>query len=487
MVVMAELHDLTMLEQAAAVQRKDVTASELVAHHLRRIEAHNDRLGAFVTVTAERALEQARSADEAVAADPAGLPPLHGVPLAFKDLTATAGTRTTLGSAVFATFVPTFDANVVTALHGAGVISLGKTTASEFGNSLYCEPAVGPPARNPWDPTRTAGGSSGGAAAAVAAGLVPAAEGSDGGGSVRIPAAICGLVGFKPSRGVVPGGPVGFGAFGLPTHGPLARTVSDAAALLDAMAVPAPGEPYPQPAPPPGGYLAAVRRPAPGRLRVGRWTTPMLSDTEVDPACLAAVDAAADALLAAGHEVEEVGPPVHPEAAELFEAVWGVLALATPVPPDREQELQPVTRWLRGRGREVTVPRLLAVLSQVQAAVREGARRLEAFDLLLSPTLASPQAPVGWFADVDDPADDFARQKRFSPFCAVYNITGQPAVSLPLGATRDGAPVGAMLAAKPGADGLLLRAAARLEQAAPWAHRHPPLWGAAGSANVNAD
>jgi amidase len=483
---MGELHDLTMLEQAAAIRRKEVSCSDLVAHYLRRIEMYGEQVGAFVTVTADAARAQARAADDAIAADPESLSPLHGVPVALKDLTLTAGTRTTFGSRVFANFVPTRDADVVTALRAAGAISLGKTTTSEFGNSLYCEPDIGPPARNPWDTGRTAGGSSGGAAAAVAAGLVAAAEGSDGGGSVRIPAAICGLVGVKPSRGVVSGGPLGFGGFGLPTHGPLARTVTDAAALLDAMAAPAPGEPYLPPPPPPGGYLAAARGGAPRPLKVGRWTTPMLADAEVDPACLAAVATTAAALADAGHEVEDVEPPVDPAATELFETLWRVLAVATPVPPDREGQLQPVTRWLRERGREVSVPQLLTTLAQVQAAVRAGARRLAGYDLLLSPTLAMPQVPVGWFAGAE-PAENFARQKLFSPYCAVYNITGNPAVSLPAGLTADGAPVGVMLAARPGADGLLLSVAAQLERAQPFAHRHPALWRAAGSDNVNAD
>ena len=478
-------HELTMLEQAAAIRRKELGCAELVEHYLARIDAYDGQLGAFVTVTAEQARARARAADDVVLADPYRLPPLHGVPVAFKDLTLTAGVRTTFGSEVFATFVPTQDADVVAALRAAGTISLGKTAVSEFGNSLYCEPVSGPPTRNPWDLSRSAGGSSGGAAAAVTAGLVPAAEGSDGGGSIRIPAAICGLVGFKPSRGVVPGGPLGFGAFGLPTHGPLARTVPDAAALLDAMAVDAPGEPYLAPPAPEGGYLAAARRAGPGRLRVGRWTAPVLTDMAPDPACLAAVEATAAALTRAGHEVVDVDPPLGPESEDRFEVVWRVLALATPVPSEREGDLLPVTRWLREQGRRISVARLLVVLAELQAAVRDGARRLAGIDLLLSPTLATPQVDVGWFAAAGDPAGDFDRQKRFSPYCATYNLTGQPALSLPLATTASGAPVGVMLAARPGQDGKLLRVAAQLEQAMPWAHRHPPQWARPASDTVN--
>src|SRR5690606_11958460 len=196
-----------------------------------------------------------------------------------------------------------------------------------------------------------------------------AAQGNDGGGSLRIPAAICGLVGFKPSRGVVSGGPLGSGAFGLPTNGPIARTVADAAALLDAMAVPFPGEPYLPPPTPPGGYVAAASRADLGRrLRVGRWTRPMLADAQVDPVCLAAVVAAAaalaDARLRGGvYEVEDVEPPGVTAASGMFETMWRVLDLGTPVPPEREGELQAVTRWMRECGRAVSVARLLVVLA----------------------------------------------------------------------------------------------------------------------------
>jgi amidase len=473
---MGQLHDLTALEQAAAVRRREVSATELVRHYLARIEALDRRLGGFVTLTPEPALAAARAVDRLAAEDPDRLPPLAGVPIAIKDLTLTEGVPTSFGSAVFARFVPNQDADVVTALRAAGTISLGKTATSEFGAALYCETRLGPPTRNPWQPADTAGGSSGGAAAAVAAGLVAAAQGNDGGGSLRIPAAICGLVGFKPSRGVVSGGPVGFGGFGLPTDGPLARTVADAAALLDAMAVPVPGQPHLPPPPPAGGYLAAVRRGDPGPCRIGRWTGPVLADARLDPVCRAAVDAAADRLARAGHELVEVDPPLGLDAAARFETLWRALALATPVPPDQEHRLLPLTRWLRERGREVPVPRLLAALAGLQERVRAAARRLAGVDLLLSPTLAQPAAPVGWFSETGDPAEDFARQKRFSPYCAVYNLTGQPAVSLPAGRTAGGLPVGVMLAAAPGLDGLLLRVAAQLERAGPEPGRHPGMW-----------
>ncbi|WP_328652476.1 amidase [Micromonospora sp. NBC_00330] len=480
---MAEPHDLTALEQAAAMTRGELSSVDLVEHCLRRVAALGDTVGAFVTVTPDLARQAARAAD-AVPNEERG--PLHGVPTAIKDLTLTAGVRTTFGSAAFFDFVPPVDADVVRFIKAAGLVSLGKTTTSELGCSLYSEGRVAPPARNPWQLAYTAGGSSGGAAAAVAAGLVPVAQGSDGGGSLRIPASLCGLVGYKPSRGLVSGGPIGSGAFGLPTSGPLGRTVTDVAALLDVMAVPVAGEPYLPPPAPPGGYLAVARRAEPGPLRIGRFTTPMLADEPVHPDCVAAVDRAAALLAAAGHEVVEVPPPLGPAAWPLFEILWYVLAL-TPVPPQREAELLPLTRLLRARGAELSAGTLAATLGELQAQVRLGARRTAGCDLLLCPTLATPQAPVGWFTADADPAADFDRQRRFSPYCAIFNVTGDPSVSLPLGATTDGLPVGVLLTGRYGDDARLIATAAQLENSSDGWDRHPAIWRAVDSANVNGD
>jgi amidase len=478
---MVDLHDLSALDQAAAIARGELTSAELVEHYLDRITAYGDEAGAFVTVTADDARTQAKALDAAPAADRG---PLHGVPTAIKDLTMTAGVRTTFGSAAFADFLPPVDSDVVRFMRAAGLVSLGKTTTSEMGNSLYSEGLVAPPARNPWGLRYTAGGSSGGAAAAVSGGLVSLAQGSDGGGSVRIPAGLCGVVGVKPSRGVVSGGPIGFGAFGLPTHGPLARSVADAAALLDAMAVPVAGEPYPHPPAPPGGYLGAARSADPGRLRIGRFTAPMLADTPVDPACVAAVDRAAAALAGLGHEVVEVPAPLTPDVWPLFETLWYALSLG-PVPPEKEANLLPITRYMRERGATISAAALMATLSQVQVQVRQGMARTAGCDLLLCPTLAGTQAPVGWFTETGDPADDFDRQRRFSPYCAIFNVTGQPSVSMPGSTTADGLPVGVLLSAAVGDDARLLAAAAQLETVYGDRDRHPAMWSDAHSDTVN--
>src|SRR5690242_2598802 len=226
---MAELHDLTALEQAAAVRAGEASPVELVDHYLARIEAHNDAVGAYVTVTADQARAAAKATERAArdareAGDAGGLPPLHGVPVSIKDLNLTKGVRTMFGSTAYAEFTPPVDDHVVELLAAAGTLSLGKTNTPEFGLPCYTEPDVAPPARTPWDLERSAGGSSGGAAASVAAGLAPFAQGSDGGGSVRIPASACGLVGLKVSRGRISNGPVGGDTTGLAWSGPLART-----------------------------------------------------------------------------------------------------------------------------------------------------------------------------------------------------------------------------------------------------------------------
>lgn len=471
-----ELHELTALEQGAALRAGEIGAVELVAHYLTRIEAYADEVGAFVTVTGTAARARARTAQGALSAGD-DLPPLYGVPTAIKDLSATAGVRTTAGSALFAELVPPEDTDAVALLKVAGTIMLGKTTTSEFGLSCHAESDVAPPARNPWGPRYSAGGSSGGAAAAVAAGLVPVAHGSDGGGSVRIPAAICGLVGYKPSRGLVSTGPHGFGAFGLPTDGALGRTVADVAALVDAMAVPRPGEPFPVPSVP-RPLLDAARRGDVGRtLRVGRFTAPMLADTPVHPDCLAAVDTLAGVLTEAGHEIVDLPCFLDAELRGRFDTLWSAMAAQAPVAPGQEDLVRPLTRWMVDRGRRLPVPRLFTDLGAIQDEVRRALRSLDRLDLLLCPVLAEPQARVGYFTETGDPAEDYARQKRFSPFCAAFNVTGQPAVALPVGRTGDGLPVGAMLAAAVGADALLLSAAAAVEDAAPWRRTvaRPPL------------
>ncbi|MGH3796528.1 MAG: amidase [Pseudonocardiaceae bacterium] len=475
---MTDLHELTALEQAAAVRRREVSPSELVEHHLRRVDEMQADLGAFVTITAERALEAARAADRLVsrAPDDAALPPLLGVPTAIKDLTSTAGVRTTFGSVSYAQYLPSVDDDVVRLLADAGTISLGKTSVPEFGLPCYTEPTGLPPAVTPWDTSRMAGGSSGGAAAAVAGGLVPFAQGTDGGGSIRSPAAACAVVGLKPSRGRVSRGPLGGDVTLLSGSGPLARTVADAAALLDAMAVPCPAEPVIAPPLPSGQSFLEHARREPGRLRIGRYAEPVLPGVELAVECRRAWADAATLLGELGHEVVDTTSPFDPDTVLApFEVIWAVGAHSVPVPPAAQDTLQPFTRWLRERGSAVSGPEFLQAIAQVQVAGRAAVRAHAEFDVVLTPALAQLPPPIGWFSSAA-PAENFERQKRYTPYTAIYNVTGQPAVSLPLHWTGDGFPVGVQLVGRPAGEPTLLALAGQLERARPWAHRRPPTW-----------
>jgi amidase len=472
-----EIHDLTVTELAAAVRRRELSPVQITAHYLQRTEQMNAEVGAFFTVTAELATDQAAQAEKAVAraGDPATLPPLTGVPIPIKDLNMVAGVRQTLGSAAYLDNVPATDDYVTAALRAAGAVITGKTATPEFGLPCYTETAVGPPARTPWDLTRSAGGSSGGAAAAVAAGLAPAAQGNDGGGSIRIPASVCGLFGLKPSRGRISSGPLVPDLAGLVTEGPLARSVADAALLLDVMAGNHPGDMYTQPPLPPGETFLACATRAPGRLRIGRTRQHPIGDGYVHPECVAAYEDASALLASLGHEVEDLEMPFGPDAVPAFETLWYAVATLAPVDPAREDRLLPLTTYLRERGRALSAADLVFAQAYLQIVVRGALAVLNGYDAVLTPTLASPPVPVGYFEEVPPP-ENFERQKRFTPFAALFNVSGQPAVSLPLYWTAGGLPIGVMLAGRMGAEGTLISLSAQVEAARPWRDRHPALW-----------
>ncbi len=463
---MPELHDLTALEQGAAVRRGEVSPLELVDHYL----ARGDDVGAFVTRTPERARQRAQE----LSREEPGDSPLWGVPTAIKDLNLTAGVRTTFGSPVFAEFVPDVSDAVALAIEAAGMISLGKTTTPEFGSPCYTEPEGLPPAVTPWDRSRMAGGSSGGAAAAVAAGLVPVAQGSDGGGSIRIPASCCGLFGLKPTRGRISGAPMYGDPVGLATAGPIARTVRDAAALLDALAGRRVGDPSWAP-PPSETFVAACDR-EPGPLRIARFIEPVIADTPVDPECVRAWEDASRLLQSLGHEVVDIAQPVPASAVPTFETCWAVLTALSVVPPEAEPMLRPLTRWLTERGRAVSGPEFGLAIGELRRVAADALEALAPFDAVLTPTLAVPPLPVGAIRDDADPAADFEAQKAFTPWTSAWNVTGSPAVSLPLHWTADGLPVGVMLAGRPAEEHVLLALSAQIEDAAPWRDRHPPGW-----------
>ncbi|SDO56390.1 amidase [Klenkia soli] len=470
---MTALHELTATGMADAVRARQVSPTELVEHHLARIEALDPGIGAFITVTPERARAAARDAERRLAAgDPA---PLLGVPTAIKDLNLTAGVRTTFGSAAMADHVPAVDDHVVTALATAGTISLGKTSTPEFGFPCYTDNDLVGPTRCPWDTTRLAGGSSGGAAAAVALGMLPFAQGSDGGGSIRIPAGINGLVGIKPARGRVSSAPLGAEITGLGVQGPLARTVRDAAAMLDAMAGPVVGDPTWAP-PPATSFLAAADRPA-GPLRIARYRDSGMPGAQLSTEVGTAFEEASALLVDLGHEVVDLpSAPLTEEVLAAFEVVWSLTGATLPVPEDQVHLLRPLTRYLRDRGLALSAGQAMEALTALRVFSRRFLQATAPYDVLLAPVCTDTPRPLGWFDHDGDGAADFERQKRYAAFTALYNVTGQPAVSVPLHWTADGLPVGTMLVGRPADELTLVALAAQLEVARPWAHRHPPGW-----------
>ena len=473
-----QIHDLTVTELAAAIATGESSSVEITDHYLRRIDQFNEQVGAFYTVTHELAREQAAAADKAASAsrdDGGGLPPLTGVPIPIKDLNMVAGVRLTFGSTILADNVATEDDYVVEHLRSAGIVITGKTATPEFGLPCYTETKVGPPARTPWDLSRSAGGSSGGAAAAVASGLAPAAQGSDGGGSIRIPASVCGLFGIKPTRGRISQGPMMPDLVGLSTDGPLARTVADAALLLDAMVGNHPGDMYTQPALPAGESFLGYASREPGKLRIARSLKTVIEGAEVHPDCVAAYEEASALLSSLGHEVEDVDLPFAAEAVPSFLALWFAMATLAPITPDQESELLPLTRYLRERGLQLSAADLLFHQAVLQGSVRPAMRALNNYDAILTPTLAMPPRPVGWFDEVE-PAENFTRQTQFTPWTALYNLSGQPAVSVPLHWTTDGLPIGIMLAGRMGDEATLISLSAQLEAARPWRDRRAPIW-----------
>ena len=460
-----ELAFLSAVAQAQLVRDGEVSSVELVELYLERIGRLDPELNAFVTVRPEEAIADARAAD----ATPSEAP-FHGVPIAIKDLTATAGIRTTYSSRAFADYVPDFDASVVRRLREAGFVIIGKTNTPEFGTTAFTESELNGETRNQWNPERTPGGSSGGAAAALAAGLVPVAHGSDGGGSIRIPASCCGLFGLKPSRGRVSTAP--FSSLeGLSTSGPLSRSVEDAAALLDVLAGYEPGDPWWAP-PPERKFRDEVGEP-PGRLRVAATSTPPV-ETPVDPECAAALTSAVELLAELGHDVVEATPSwTEPDLSLTFIAVWQVGPALHPV--DDLTQLTPLNRGLVESARASSAADYARAVVRLQAIARRTVAFWSEFDVVLTPTLALPPVPIGWQEAVEGAIEQLLRNTVFTPFTAIANLTGLPAISLPLHWTPEGLPVGVQAIGPPAGEALLLKLAAQVEHARPWADKRPPI------------
>jgi amidase len=473
---MADLYELTALEQWRSLQRGDISPTDLTEHYLARIDRLNPDHGAFVTVTADAARARARHVETSVPKTA----PLWGLPFGDKDLQARAGVPARYGSRLMQDNVPETSDLLVQALDTAGGISLGKTNTPEFGLPSYTEPVAGQPARNPWNPALGAGGSSGGAAVAVAARMLSFAPGSDGGGSVRIPAAACGLVGLKPSRGRIPAASGLDVPGGLPVAGPLARTVADAALLLDAMIAPGGGRPeHPFAVRAPGDdeqLLGAAIR-GEGRYQLGVMTTSAWDDAyeiTLAPEALSALDAAVDRFADMGHGIEQTALEPDPSYAPAFRALWQLSAARIPAEtPEQEALLEPLTRWLLHRGRDLSGRAVAEALSALAVYERSFIRQLARYDAVLTPALALTPRPVGWY-DALDAERNFAQQVQYTPFTSMINVCGLPAITLPVDQTVDGLPMGVQLIGRPGGEATLLALGAQLERKLRWQDRMPP-------------
>ncbi len=471
-----DLSHLDATAQAELVRKKEVQPIELVDATIERIERLNSRLNAVVTPMYDLAREAASS--------PLPDGPFTGVPFLIKDLIADyRGVRMTLGSPFSADFVPDDDSELVSRLKRAGLLILGKTNTPEFGLLPTTEPRLHGPSRNPWDTSRSPGGSSGGSAAAVAAGLVPMAHGNDGGGSIRIPASCCGLFGLKPTRGRNPLGPhLGDIISGLVAEHALTRSVRDSAALLDATAGPDVGDPY-WASPPTRPYLQEVGT-DPGRLRIA-FTTQASTGGLVHADCVAAVRDAASLCADLGHAVVEATPPINGElVAQAFITLWSAgcawtidsLALRTGRTPTPEQ-FEPLTWALYEMGRQHSASAYLLAVTMLQMVARGIGRFFLDYDVWLTPTLSEPPVPLGTFeAPPENPLIALNRAAAFVPFTPICNATGQPAMSVPLFWNSDGLPVGVHFAGRFGDETTLFRLAAQLEAARPWVGRRPPVW-----------
>ena len=449
------------------VRKREIRPREVAEFFLARIERLNPRVGAFYTVTADRALADADRLEKMSPADAAKLP-LFGIAYSLKDLTWTRDIRTTLGSKSFENWRAPADAEFAVRLKDAGGILLGKTATPEFGMRPTTEGGLHPPARNPWNLEHTAGGSSGGAATSVAAGLNPIAQGSDGGGSVRIPAACCGLVGLKTSRARITNAPAsaeGWG--GLATTGPLTHTVRDAALMLDVMAGGALGDPYTAPAPARPFVEALSARPKKLRLAAIRGT----ALGPVDPEMLAAFDSACGVFRELGHSVEAIDldpgkllreyPPIVVCAC--------VGAIEIPNPELLDAAMKPSWEW----GRKISATEYLNALSALHATAREIIRTLAPYDATLTPTLTRPSPRLGTVAmDPKKVADDIY---SWISFTFPFNSTGQPAFSLPNGFSKAGLPLAIQIVGRPNDEAGIIALAAQFEEARPWKNQRPAI------------
>jgi amidase len=477
MIKMSEFSGYDGLGLAELVKAGHVTPMELKDASLGAIERLNPKLNCIVTVIADQADREIR----------AGLPdgPFRGVPFVVKEMVLhAAGVPMHMGSRLAQGLVLPHDTELMARFRKAGLVTLATTTTPEFGYNANTEPLLHGSTRNPWNTERSPGGSSGGSAAAVAAGIVPLGHANDGGGSIRIPAACCGLVGLKPTRGRIPTGP-DYGELlnGIAIEFAVTRSVRDAAALLDAVAGPDPGC-YGWAEPPRTSFSAQASTP-PGKLRIA-WTDKPLTGVPVDPECVHALHETVRLCEALGHELTEAAPRIDSEAHGLATLrVWGAnlanmmdtvaeLLQRTPSPGNLEAASWACYRY----GKTVSGPELLKALDAYAAVSRAVGLFFRDYDALLSPTAAFPAWPLG---ELDQNAPGVTAETwtdqvfRLCPFTNLFNTTGQPAISLPLAWSGDGLPIGIQFAGRFADEGTLLSLAAQLEETRAWKDRRPPI------------
>src|SRR5882757_8489180 len=447
-----ELRDLVL--------RKEVRPREVAEFFLARIERLNPRLGAFMTITGERALEDAARLERINENDRLALP-LFGIAYSLKDLTWTKGIRTTMGSRNFEHYVPHADQEYAARIASAGGILLGKTTTPEFGGRPTTEGGLCPPAHNPWNLEFTAGGSSGGAASAVAAGLGPLAQGSDGGGSIRIPSACCGLVGIKPSRGRISMSPVAGEAWaGFATFGPMARSVRDAATMLDVMHGNVVGDPYWAPEPI-TSFKAAVEIP-PKHMRIGMISKTSLA--KVDAETIAALESAAKSFEEMGHRVEPISCDPGGRMRDIVMAL--ICAGVGSVPVFDVNQMDPVVRELWETGQKMTAAQYIGIVTQMHNMSREIVQELAPYDAVISPVTSRPAVRLGTLPS--HPSKYLSELPEWIPFTFPFNATGQPALSVPNGFSKAGLPLAMQIVGRQADEVTIIGLAAQFEKARPW-------------------
>lgn len=444
------------LKLSQLIRDRTISPLELTQLYLNRIETYNPQLGSFFFVAAEGAIQEAKQKTEQLinTSDPNNLPPFFGVPTAIKDLNAVAKMPLSYGVAVLKDNIANYDDGVTMRMKGAGFIILGKTATSQLGSFPFTEPPGFLPARNPWHLDYTPGGSSGGAAAAVAGGLCPIAQGSDGGGSVRGPAACCGLVGIKPAKGRVSHAPVGDYQGGISSNGPLARTVADAAALLDVMSGYMTGDPYWLPSPE-ISFLAATKQVSPS-LKIA-FCDHIPPFTQSETIVKETIEKTTKLLESLGHSLEMKCPSVE-ALIEPFTIIWQSGIGASGLPPSA---LSPLNRWFKEQ--EISAGDYLQAVHQMQIFSRQLVAFFDNFDVLLLPVYLHQPIKVGEWAHLS-PQETLEKIMNWIAPCPPFNASGLPVITLPMGQDEKGLPVGIQLIGKPADELTLIRLAAQLEQ-----------------------